>query len=143
MHPRTNTRKTNIYMSLATNYEGFLGRCDFSCDCAISILCSSQAIYSAQVNKIRVLVVFVQYRQLFNIFTFPVSAQKCHMHINSTRHFFTITFMSVLNLILKSGCVNIALLHDKILIKCHNISSIGTLTCFIDTFCLLKSICVY
>ena len=70
MHPRTNTRKTNIYMSLATNDEDFLGRCDFSCHCAISILCSSQAIYSAQVNKIQVLVVFVQYRQLFNIFTF-------------------------------------------------------------------------
>ena len=69
--------------------------------------------------------------------------QKPHMHINFTRHFYKIILMSILNLILKSGHINIALLHDKISNKCHNISSIGTLTCFIDTFFLLKSICVY
>ena len=70
-------------------------------------------------------------------------AQKCHVHINSTRHFFTITFISILNLITKSSNINIALLHNKILILCLKIWLIGTLMCFIDTFFLLKSICVY
>ena len=65
-------------------------------------------------------------------------AQKPHMHINFTRHFYKIILMSILNIILKSGHINIALLHDKISNKCHKIPSIGTLTCFIDTFCLLK-----
>ena len=66
-------------------------------------------------------------------------AQKCHMHINSTCHFFKITFMSILNIILKSGHINIALLNDKISNKCHNIPSIGALTCFIDTLCLINT----
>ena len=43
------------------------------------------------------------------------------MHINWISHFFKITFVSTLNLILKSSRINIALLHDKILIKCHKI----------------------
>ena len=30
-------------------------------------------------------------------------------------------------------------LHDEILIKCYNITSIGTLRCFIDTFCLINT----
>ena len=46
--------------------------------------------------------------------------------------------MSMLNIILKYGHINIALLRDQISNKCHKIPSIGTLTCFIDTFCLLK-----
>ena len=44
------------------------------------------------------------------------SAQKCHMHINSTRHFIKPTFILTLNLILKYSHINIALLHNKILI---------------------------
>ena len=47
--------------------------------------------------------------------------------------------MSILNLILKSGHINIALLHDKISNKCHNIPSIGTLACFIGTFSLINT----
>ena len=66
-------------------------------------------------------------------------AQKPHMHINFTRHFYKIILMSILNIILKSGHINIALLHDKISNKCHKIPSIGTLTCFIDTFCLINT----
>ena len=66
-------------------------------------------------------------------------AQKPHMHINFKRHFYKIILMSILNLILKSGHINIALLHDKISNKCHKISSIGTLMCFIDTFCLINT----
>ena len=81
------------------------------------------------------------FRRLLN--THFQYAQKPHMHINFTCHFFKIDFMSILNLILTSSRINIALLHDKIFVKCHNIASIGILTCFIDTFCPLKSICVY
>ena len=66
-------------------------------------------------------------------------AQKCHMHINSTCHFFKITFMSILNIISKYGHINIALLHDKISNKCHNIPSIGSLACFIGTFSLINT----
>ena len=46
--------------------------------------------------------------------------------------------MSMLNIILKSDRINIALLHDKISNKCHKIKTIGTLTCFIYTFCLFR-----
>ena len=48
-------------------------------------------------------------------------AQKCHMHINSTRHFFKMTYMSILNLVLKSSDINIDLLYDKIFILCHEL----------------------
>ena len=40
-------------------------------------------------------------------------AQKPHMHINFTRHFFKVIYMTILNIILKYGHINIALLHDK------------------------------
>ena len=66
-------------------------------------------------------------------------AQKPHMHINFTRHFFKIILMSILNTILKSDHTNIALLHDKISNKCQKITSIGTLMCFTDTFCLINT----
>ena len=49
-------------------------------------------------------------------------AQKPHMHINFTRHFYKIILMSILNIILIFGSVNMALLHDEILIKCYNIT---------------------
>ena len=45
-------------------------------------------------------------------------AQKPHMHINFTRHFYKITYISILNLITKCRHINIkiALLHSKVLI---------------------------
>ena len=72
-------------------------------------------------------------------YLFVLVPQKPHMHINFTCHFYKIILMSMLNIILKSDRINIVLLHDKISNKCHKIKTIGTLTCFIYTFCLINT----
>ena len=107
-----------------------------SCGCLSCQL--SSAAQSIPIDK--------YYKKIYSFFQFLliiiISSLWALCNLLTSSHCHKINLTSILNLILKSYRVNIALLRQKLLSKCHKTASIGTLMCFIYTFCLLKSICV-